>query len=1163
MKLVSLNIKGFKSFADATEIRFEDVITGVVGSNGCGKSNIVDAIRWVLGEQKTKNLRSAKMENLIFNGSKERKPSGRAEVTLTFENTKNLLPTEFNTVTVTRILYRAGDSEFRLNDVKCRLKDITSLFMDTGISSDSYAIIELAMINEILADKDNLRRRLIEQAAGVSKFKNRRHQTLLKLKATTVDLDRLEDVLAEIEANLKTLEKQAKRAIKFKKIKGEYKSYSLERARRQSEGLQTKINAINEDLEQQKARQFELVSQSTKLDAELTKEKTGLISIEQALATEQGQLNQLSENLSAQENDRNLLRQKMNFTKSNIEKENNLINTNQQLVLELESKIQTLETRQISAQNELNNLSAEVQRIQAKIKEENTRFNPLKTELAAKESTLRELQNTLYKEEKNKAVAQAKLESLRQQISQIEAQSKEETKNLASHQQDLERYEKQQATLEVQVKNLQTEQETQEVKVQEKRDEISKQQEATNELRLALNAKQKEHDLLKRMVENMEGFPDSIKYLFKKNTWTSSKPILLSDIISSDDARQALVEHALGKFLNFFVVDTKAEALNAINQLKSDNKGRAAFLVLEKVPVIEVGANNLANHLKTADKYRPLLNYLCADINYGDTENGISTDGALLVKNCWISGGSVQKKGAAQRLGSAVQLEKLIEECQAIELKHKEELNTLETLKTDLKNLLSKHYRNEINRLNNELRNVEREATRLQTRLNSTEQKAKFDAEKVTQFQQSIANIEKDMSGNNLDVDALNNESNKLRSDIAELSEATKQAQTQIAAYNEAFNQSNIKFFQQQNLLNSLQQEGQFSSSQLKETIQKTSQSKDSLLKDNSVIRELEKELENKEAELRHGYRQRTEKQEHLQKEEEKFFALRQKSVELENELRKIGTEKNSLESKMNQQLQIRRDREVELRAVKDRLSIEFQLDWENAFTDFDAAIFEGIKDGEINITVEKLQRQLGNFGEINSLAEEAYQQMKERYDFMITQRQDLYDARDSLQETISEIETSATEQFMETYEKVKTNFSMVFRQLFHEEDESALLLTDPDNPLESGIDIIAKPKGKKPSNINQLSGGEKTLTSLSLIFALYLIKPAPFCVLDEVDAPLDATNVAKFNKMIRNFSENSQFIIVTHNPKTMMALDTLYGVTMRKNISMVVPTTFKELSTN
>lgn len=1163
LKLVSLNLKGFKSFADATEIRFEDIITGVVGSNGCGKSNIVDAIRWVLGEQRTKNLRSAKMENLIFNGSKERKPSGRAEVTLTFENTKNLLPTEFNTVTVTRILYRTGESEFRLNDVKCRLKDITSLFMDTGISSDSYAIIELAMINEILTDKDNLRRKLIEQAAGVSKFKKRRHETLLKLKATTNDLDRLEDVLAEIESNLKALEKQAKRAIKFKKIKGEYKLYSLEKARRSSLGLTSTIDKINEQIEQKNARQFELVANSTKLEADLTKEKTGLISIEQELASEQAKLNKLSESLAGKENERNLLRQKINFTRSNIDKENSLINSNQQLVLELENKIDSLTNRQISAQSELNNLSADVQRVQAKIKEEETRFTPLKTELVAKESTLRELESTLFREEKTKAVANTKIDNLKQQITQIEAQSIEDAKALPEQKSKLARLEDEQKTFEQKIESLEKEQEKFDEVLSNKREAINQQQEKTNEASLSLKAMKKEHDLLKRMIENMDGFPASIKYLFKKKNWSEQTPKLLSDIIQSDEATQTLIEHALGRFLNFFVVDTKSEAINAIQLLKNDKKGRASFLILEKIPKVKVGATNLSTRIKTEKKYRQLIEFLCENIDIDSNENSISEDGSVLDKSYWLSGGSVQKKGADQRIGSAVQLEKLLSEIKDLEEANKNEQSELTQLKEAFKTFQNKNFRKELNVLNNDLRRTVKEVARLNTFISSQEQKSKLDAEKLTQFQLSIANIESDLKTNDVDVNALNNELNNLRNDIAQLSEESKAAQTKISVLNQEFNQTNIKYFQQQNLLNSLQQEAQFSSKQLKETVVKTSESKDSLLKDNAAIQELKQSLENKEAELRYDYQQRSLKQEELQKEEEQFFKLRQKSVELENELRKINSEKNTLESQLNQLLQSRRDREVELRAIKDRLSIEFQLEWDLAFNDFEHEVYEVMKDAEIKLKVEKLQKQIGNFGEINSLAEEAYEQMKERYDFMVEQRQDLYDARDSLQETISEIETSATQQFMETFEKIKVNFSLVFRQLFHEEDECALLLTNPDNPLESGIDIIAKPKGKKPSNINQLSGGEKSLTSLSLVFALYLIKPAPFCVLDEVDAPLDATNVAKFNKMIRSFSENSQFIIVTHNPKTMMALDTLYGVTMRKNISMVVPTTFKELSMN
>ena len=353
MKLASLEIKGFKSFADKTLIHFNENMTGIVGPNGCGKSNTIDAIRWVLGEQKSKSLRLEKMENVIFNGTKKRAASGRAEVALTFENTRNLLPTEFKNVTISRTLFRNGESEYRLNEVKCRLKDITNLFMDTGISSDSYAIIELKMIDEILNDKEESRRKLFEQAAGISKYKTRKKETLSKLEHTDGDLTRVEDLLAEIDKNLKTLERQAKRAEKYYVLKEEYKTLRIELAKHQLVDYKQKKTKIEAEQTTESDKKLAIETQITQLEADLESRKTQWIEQEQQLANAQKDFNQYQNTLRETENKKNLTAQNLSFARDKHTQLAQQIATAQHLLASLQKEVAMLENQQASAQNEV------------------------------------------------------------------------------------------------------------------------------------------------------------------------------------------------------------------------------------------------------------------------------------------------------------------------------------------------------------------------------------------------------------------------------------------------------------------------------------------------------------------------------------------------------------------------------------------------------------------------------------------------------------------------------------------------------------------------------------------------------------------------------------------------------------------------------------------
>jgi len=840
MRLNKIEIKGFKSFGDKTIINFNSGVTGIVGPNGCGKSNIVDAMRWVLGEQKTSLLRSDKMENIIFNGSKSRKKLQLAEVSISFDNTKNLIPTEYSNVTITRKYFRSGDSEYLLNDVKCRLKDITNLFLDTGISSNNYAIIELSMVDNILNDKNNSRLILFEEAAGISKFRKRKKETFNKIKQTESDLDRVEDLIYEIEKNLRSLKRQAKQTERYYKYKDEYKNLSINIA------LKTSEKAIN-SLDKQRKKLSVIEDENTKVITELAKKnsslesaKASLIPYEKKLIKKQELLNKILDRIRNYEESKRIKAQK---TKMLIE------------------KVEDLKKR-IKFDKESN-------------KRSEFSITSIKKEMGSLEKELKKIITNLDKTKEEYLKYEEKLKDKNVKISDI--------KEVEDHFREL-----------------------------------------THNIESLLNKRNQLEGLIN--LENID------------------RKKILSKVISLDNEITSL-KNAIGIIESLFKTENKE--IIRINKLFTDKS--------KDLSKNEILYNNLKNKIESLKK----------EVDYK----------------------SVTFKSNNQRIEDNIKLL----------LKSEKEINSLDSESDSKDNLLIKLY------------------------------------------------------------DEKNNSENDL----------------------EKFEDEYYK---------------------LKSTID---------LDDSSI-----KELQNK------------------------------KDINI-NLIDELKTEIYN--------------NEIELNSVEQRISVEFDLELKKCKTD--NKIFETNSLEKIIKRRDKLKDKIEKIGQINPLAMEAYDEIKERHEFITKEKNDLNEAKDSLIKTIEEIDKVAKESFLNSFEKIKNNFKTVFRSLFTEDDDCDLVINDEENPLDSSIEIMAKPKGKKPLTINQLSGGEKTLTATSLLFAIYLLKPAPFCVFDEVDAPLDDANIDKFNKIVNKFSNTSQFIIVTHNKRTMNNADVIYGITMpEQGVSKVVPVDLRNL---
>ncbi|PWT73979.1 MAG: chromosome segregation protein SMC [Bacteroidetes bacterium] len=1178
MRLKSLEIKGFKSFPDKTHILFNEGVTGIIGPNGCGKSNIVDSIRWVIGEQKISHLRSENLESLVFNGSRSRSASGLAEVSLTFENTKNLLPTEFNTVTVTRKFYKSGESEYRLNDVSCRLKDIQNLFLDTGVSTDSYAIIELGMVDDIIKDKDNSRRRMLEQAAGISIYKTRKKEARQKLDATEQDLARIEDLLFEINNQLKGLENQAKKAEKYNEIKKDYREISIELAKAALEGFNITYRELNLQSESETDQKVRLEAEIAQREAELEEAKLGFIDKERELQSMQQSFNELVQEVRNKENEKNLVKQRLNFLR---EKEGSLqefLEKSEGQVKGLEESILFTEQQAEEESNKLDDLQAKLIDLKTAVDETRQVFDQKRVSIDGIRHEYSHAQREQFEVEKNIAVADASIQNIQDSIDKIEEEQIVRQSQLKQLEEEKYSKEAELESRKTDLKQLQEHHEKTKEQIQQTQDKLEElRQLLANESR-TLDARKNEFDLLKSLIDSMEGYPESVKFLHKNPDWNHTAPIL-SDIIYVKEEFRAAVENVLDPFLNYYVVNNLEEGLQAVHLLDEFKKGKANFFLLDKVASFQdeshqapPGTIPAISVIEVDEPYRRLAEHLLGNVFIAEHEpslewfNVASPNGAVVlekhgkyVKGKYsLTGGSVGLF-EGKKIGRVKNLEKLNEEIAAQEaivngLKSDIQAcqNEVISFNEQLKEQAIKQTQEEINGLINHVFSIDNKMENLEGLQSSAELR-------LSELQSNLHETASSSEGIRGEWQLLVNHVNELREKIQAVEQEYKSVET---GYNTAlahYNEFNLQLTRQHSRISALKQELEFKNkqlydlrSQIETNLSQLNQAYESIAENEEVLNRIENELvdllRTKETE------ERT-----LNEADQAYYNLRNALSEKESDLRHKIKNKEQIEHLLSEIKDKINELKLQLAGMKERLSVEFRIQLDD--------IIDQPRTGdtpveELQEKADRMKKRLENLGEINPTAVEAFQEMKKRFEFITEQKNDLVSAKDSLLQTIQEVEATANQQFLETFGKVRENFQKVFKALFTDEDTADLILENPDNLAETGIDIMAKPKGKRPSSITQLSGGEKTLTATALLFAIYLIKPAPFCILDEVDAPLDDANVSKFTNMIRKFSENSQFIIVTHNKMTMSTVDVIYGVTMQEpGVSKLVPVDFRGLN--
>jgi chromosome segregation protein len=1177
VRLKSLEIKGFKSFADKTVVNFDENITGIVGPNGCGKSNIVDSIRWVIGEQKISHLRSENLESLVFNGSKTRSASGLAEVTLTFENTRNLLPIEFNTVTISRKFYKSGESEYRLNDVQCRLKDIQNLFMDTGISTDTYAIIELGMVDDLIKDKEGSRRRMLEQAAGISIYKTRKKEARLKMDATEHDLARIEDLLFEINNQLKTLESQARKAEKYYDIKKDYRELSIELAKAALEGFNLTYKELNEQQDLETDKKIRIDAEIANAEASLEQDRVGFIEKERELQTMQHTFNDLVQAVRSKENDKNLAEQKLEHLKEKetglkdfLEKAEGQIKGIEESIGFTNAHVEEENKILDEFHNQLQLLRSDVDTKRIVLDEKRSVVNILRTDF-------QQVQRSQFEAEKKVAVADTSIHNLHRTIQHIEDERLQrdfQRKQLAD---ELFLKEKELKIKQTDLVQLQQHHEYTKDQILQTQSILDGLRNELAEEARKLDAKKNEHDLLKSLIDTMEGYPESVKFLHNNTEWNHQAPIL-SDIIYVKEEYRTALENVLEPYLNYYVINNLQEGLQAVHLLNENKKGKANFFLLDKIQTQDASAfNNSEEHalegavhalavIDVEEKYKPLAALLLGNVFIADSEDALeNTNGFIVIeKNGKYVKGKYSLTGGSvglfegKKIGRAKNLEKLQEEISSqnyVVERLKEEIqarhNEVIAFNEDLRESAISDTEFEIQQLTNQVFSLHNKLENLHALQSQGQHRIE---ELNIQLQQTQSSVE----GVRIDLQHLNEELQLNTNRLKDAEEAFKIEENNYNEANQQYNEFNLQVTRQQSKISALKQELEFKHNQLRDLQLQIKTNATVLLETAENILQSEDILKETEDSLVSLMRSKEEEEGKLNEADQLYYNLRNQLNEKESELRHKIKDREQVEHLLGEIKDALNDLKLQLAGTRERLNVEFKIQLEDIL---DQPRNSDTLAEELQEKVDRMKKRLENLGEVNPTAIEAFQEMRKRYEFILEQKNDLVTAKDSLLQTIQEVEATANQKFLETFNLVRDNFQRVFKTLFTDDDQCDLVLENPENLAESGIDVVAKPKGKRPTSLTQLSGGERTLTATALLFAIYLIKPAPFCILDEVDAPLDDANVGKFTNMIRQFSENSQFIIVTHNKMTMSTVDVIYGVTMQEpGVSKLVSVDFRSL---
>ena len=1170
MYLKRLELQGFKSFADKTVLEFMPGITAVIGPNGSGKSNISDAIRWILGEQSMKSLRGSKSLDIIFSGTQNRKSLGFAEGSLVFDNTDGSLPIEYTEVTITRKLYRSGETGYYINKVPCRLKDVLELFMDTGIGKDGYSIIGQGKIDEILSNKSEDRRNIFEEAAGIVKYRTRKEESEKKLERTKLNLLRINDILSEIEANIEPLKQSAEKAKKYLSLREELKNveiglfiYNIEKYKKDLEEIVKDEEIYKNQCEDEEENLNRIKSLKEALKEEIDKITSQIEEISNIGFESQKEIEMLNSDISVGE------------TRIENNKENS--KRYQKEIEELKEKLKELGEEIEQKKQKKENLKQNKEKFQKELEEKQEELRKITEKLTSKELEIEGYKKKVEEDTDRRYELQADVHEQEINFENYEKRQKQIQNEIQSNISELDgtRFEKEEidkSFYEIENKRNKILKSQEDIKTKKENAEtkIKSFERNINAYQSELRVKESRLKFLIETEKEKEGYIKSVKSLLKdcENIKDLGKGMhgVLANIIEVPEEYQTAIEMCLGASLQNIVTDTEEDAKKLVEHLRKNNLGRASFLPissvrgkkLDRIRGKEPGVIGIASDLIKYDKkYEQIVTNLLGRtviVDNMDTaikvakQNGysfriITVEGDVINPSGAITGGSVTKK-TVNILGRGREIEKLQKEIKALEEKIKKQEQEKKEYEDSIEDIFEEAsgWEKELQEIDityatekQKLVSVEENISKIEKRVNKLKDEKKHlkeEKEKAVKNKQAIQE----------EIDKLTEETEKLTSVIQEYANLNKDNQKYVDDLN--FDITNLKisvssFDESESSIEELQERINSEVENTKQSIENKTRQIEGIKQDNITLNESIKDTEEKIEKIKEEVKTSGSKIEELKQDRiDKNEKLKQREEEINDKFKviedlkaqvvKIDVRKSKIEDDMN--------------GIINKMWEEYELTPNNVK---DCRKPENV--AETQRQVNSLRKELKELGSVNVDAIEEYKNMKERYDFMCEQRVDLEDTMAKLRKIIADMTQTMKEQFKTQFELINKNFQEVFRELFGGGNAS-LKLEDEDNILECGIEINVQPPGKKLQNMMLLSGGEKAFTAIALLFAILKINPAPFCVLDEIEAALDDVNVYRFADYLKKFSENTQFLVITHRKGTMEAADTVYGVTMEEN---------------
>jgi len=1132
MYLKSMGLCGFKSFAQKTKLEIGSGINAVVGPNGCGKSNIVDALRWTLGEQSAYSLRSRQMMDVVFNGSMSRPPMNLAEVSLTFDNSENKLPIDYSEVTVQRKLFRSGESEYFINKTQCRLKDVRDLFLDTGVGAEGYSIFEQGKVEFITTAKPEERRELFEEAAGVSKYKVRREETLRKLDRVHNDMNRVNDILNVIKEQIDSLEKDVRKAKLYQKYQEELHTLEIAEIVKKIYELNTELDGLNKTVTHLANAFTEKTTQSDGLDSELTKMQMEQSEVEKELSDRQGRINEMDTKIAVSENN-----------KVNAEK---WIEDRRERKNALEKELSQYRRDGIAIDEFIKNIAVQIDELEKTVQELSKKSNEKETALDSIKDNVSEGEGKLKKLRDEQFERINSQSSLNNESAKLGSRLTASQTNLIVLKRDLAKTKQLKLELGNRIQNMKTS------GVEELEGKISSIEEVLQNLRVQQDRFSEEFKnteiqigktkdnyykseaRMSALKKIQEGSPQlrAIRSLI-----TQALPGIhgtVGSIIDISPQYTEIVMRAMGEKINYLICDTLKDAQEAIEYLCNNKSGWATFIILDRLPAIPeknfvgklYGEKPVISYISYEQKWDRVIKFLVSGTY--SYNNMVCAEGLM-------SGGSeeIHQFPAGPAPAGSKSLE--------------EEVVSLKSEVSKLEVNLSGN-RDEIYRIKIQIDAKQHEVQKLELELDMV--KRLMDKEIVDE---KIKEQELDVIQN--EITKLVNEEKETTLKISEVEGEkikVKEILNNLHAQTEEIENSNSELKKQAEGLNTELIDIKSVLSRYQERLSSSNQNYDKLMGSIKEIEELGKKIEEYRSLCEYEKKQIDElydKKIHLDKDMESIHGKRRVLYEKIDNKRKsideIRHEIESLREELHKEEVQQKTKNVERNNLESRLQ-EFGINYGDVRDDYMAIE----SDPE---HIKKLHSRVESMGSVNLSAPEQYSQLEQRHNFLLSQQQDLLKAEEDLRQAINKINHNIRDTFQETFEKVRENFRTIFHQLF-EGGEADLLLTDENNLLESGVEIIAQPPGKKLQVITLFSGGEKALIAIALLFAFFMVKPSPICVLDEADAPLDDANIGRFINLIKSFSEKSQFIVITHNKRTIEAANTIYGITMEEyGVSKVI----------